>query len=99
MFLYRFFVNVNKRADWLRTKYALFFKPLSQLCTAMAVGKGISHSYNLVLMLSIYLILGGITFKYERINATISNLVIIFISNELASQQQLFIEICRKRKS
>ena len=83
----------------LERNMPFLFKPLSHLCTAMAVGQGISRSHNLVLTLSIYLILGGITFKYERINATISNLVIIFISNELASQQPLFIEICRKRKS
>ena len=63
----------------------------------MAVG--ILRSYNFVLILYIYLMLGGKTFKYERINPTTSNLVIIFISKQLASQQPLFNDICRKRKS
>ena len=63
------------------------------------VGHGILRSYNFVLILYIYLILGGKTFKYERINPTTSNLVITFISKQLASQQPLFNDIRRNRKS
>ncbi len=65
----------------------------------MAVGHGFLRSYNLVLILYIYLILGGITFKNTRKNHLASNLAITFISKELASQQLPFNRICRKRNS
>ncbi len=65
----------------------------------MAVGHGFLRSYNLVLILYIYLILGGITFKNTRKNHLASNLAITFISKELASQQLIFNRICRKRNS
>ena len=68
-------------------------------CAAMAVGRGILRSFSLVLILYIYLILGGITFKNKRILYTISNLAITFISKELASQRPLFNGICCKGKS
>ena len=65
----------------------------------MAVGHGILLSYNLVLILYIYLILVGLTLKYERIKPKISILAITFISKELARQQLVFNGIFRKRKS
>ena len=55
----------------------------------MAVGHGILRSYNLVLFLCIYLILGGITLETERKKHTESNVAITFISKELARQQLL----------
>ena len=48
------------------------------------------------IILCIYLILGGLTFKYKRIRPTISILAITFISKELASQQPVLNEFVTK---
>ncbi len=53
----------------------------------MAVGRGFLRSYNLVNILYIYLILGGVTIKNNARKHTEGNLAIIFISKELASQK------------
>ena len=53
----------------------------------MAVGRGLLRSYNLVNILYIYLIFGGITIKNNTRKHTEGNLAIIFISKELASQK------------
>ena len=70
-----------------------------QDCKRDITSHGILRSYNLVLLLYIYLILGGITLKNARKNHLASNMAITFICKELASQELLFNRICRKRKS
>ena len=47
----------------------------------MAVGHGILRSHNLVLILYIYLILGGITFKYGRINPPLQYQIWLLLSS------------------
>ena len=58
----------------------------------MAVSRGFLRSYNLVHILYIYLILGGITIKNNTKKHTEGNLAIIFISKELASQKPQYNE-------
>ena len=62
----------------------------------MAVGRGLLRSYNLVNILYIYLIFGGITIKNNTRKHTEGNLAIIFISKELASQKPQYNENLRR---
>ena len=59
------------------------------LCAAMAVARGFLRSNNIVKILYIYLILGGVTTKNQRRKHTKNNQAIIFISKELANQKAL----------
>ena len=63
---------------------------------AMAVGRGFLRSYNLVNILYIYLILGGVTIKNEARIHTTGKVAIIFISKELASAKPLYNAKLRK---
>ena len=62
----------------------------------MAAGRGLLRSYNLVNILYIYLIFGGITIKNNTRKHTEGNLAIIFISKELASQKPQYNENLRR---
>ena len=56
----------------------------------MVVDRGFLRSYNLMNILYIYLILGGVTIKNEARIHTAGNVTIIFISKELASVKPLY---------
>ena len=76
----------------------LFF--LCDARAAMVVGRGFLRWYNLVNILYIYLILGGVTIKNNAKRHTEGNLAITFISKELASQKPQYLRKSTvKRKS
>ena len=76
--------------------FHLMFVIKYSACAAMAVGCGLLRSYNLVNILYIYLIFGGITIKNNTRKHTEGNLAIIFISKELASQKPQYNENLRR---